>query len=54
MVKDLQNVIQYRIDTRKLVFAFNDFLSFILEGKENSKMKVQFKKVSENKFEWIR
>ena len=53
-IKDLQNVIQYRIDTRKLVFAFNDFLSFILEGKENSKMKVQFKKVSENTFEWVR
>ena len=53
-IKDLQNVIQYRIDTRKLIFAFNDFLSFILEGKENSKTRVQFKKVPENKFEWVR
>ena len=53
-IKDQYNITQYRIDSRKLIFAFNDFLSFILEGKENSKIRVQFKKVPEHKYDWVR
>ena len=53
-VKDLQNITQYQIDLRKLVFACHDFLCFMLEGKERSKVNIKFEIVSKEGFRWVR
>lgn len=52
-IRDLQHVICFEIDLRKLIYACNDFLTFLINGKRNAEIP-RFKKVETDMFVWIK
>ena len=52
-IRDLQHVICFEIDLRKLIYACNDFLTFLINGKRNAEIS-RFQKVETDMFVWTK